>query len=1097
MALDQDVVNLAKAIRQHESGNKAQLPGEGAELGGKSLYQYTHGTWKSVAGKYLGDQNAQLTRENENKATYLRIADWKKQGYNPAQIASMWNAGEGRPNAYKENWRGVNKYGVKFDTPAYVAKVYETYKQEKAKTTPPQPTQQPQLSQPAQPQAPVQKKSFFDKFADTSGKVLSAGATMLGIPALIENIASIGEAGAYGVNKLLGREQQAQQILDNPISAPQKMAATQGTAAGIKNALGNTIEAGLGASVLATGGLGATAKGAQVATKAPGFLKTIGTGAKLGAGYGAGFGVAEGLKQNLDTPSIIGEGIKSGVTGGILGGGLGIAGYGLSKVAGKVATSAAAKKAGISTKEMGNIAKVEEELYNIENNYAKLRKVNQFEKDAGAASRRRIAESNVLAGSIDENGRIITKSIDGPIERYKNATIGEYENLVGKLLEKEGARVTPAFIAKKLQDTLMKSGLEGNALKTALSRIESEVQGLILRADQNGLIPLSSVHYAKIATTKGINYATEPFVAAERKAIARAYKELVEQVSKENIKPINKEIQKYLKDIKLLENLDGKIVKGGKLGKYFSQIAGNLSGAVVGGAIGGPLGMVSGTVAGGEIASRIKGKTIQGILGRGQFKAPKKSEVLQKALNEAETRVKVTQKGTKQRVPVEVMPEDRPGRLLPPPRPKVNVLPKGNVIQVGAPKSAGEKTKESIGILAKKLKDKPGFIGQDNTSPLLQEAKKYKTADEFIKALDINYRDSWKGNKDKDADRLLALFDGKVFHGTNAADEIIKKGYKKGNYFNSGAYFSDMPDEAIGYMKQGRSSGGKSSSVLVNDLSNLKIKMQEGTDGDIIRKINKLEPGIEEYVLKLKKQGYDGIKSRWGETLVWNTQKIKTPERLEDIWKQANNPNNKPGYIGSDFAKNKAKQEFGKTGTGMLIKGAVGMGAVAAGAPMINNLLKKKTKETPKQEAKEPTKEPEKPKTKDEEIEDYVKSIKVTINKGRADLGNTLAEENNNPGNLKFAYQPNAKKNGAFAQFPTPEIGFRALIKDVQAKQKKGLTLEEMMNIYAPPEENDTEAYLDALEGWLKVKRTDKASEIDPIELAKRIAQFESQTVIE
>ena len=136
--LDNDVVNLAKAIRQHESGNRAVLPGEGSAVGGASRYQYTHGTWKSVAGKYLGDPNAPLTLENENKATYLRIKEWKDKGYNPAQIASMWNAGEGRPDAYKQNWRGINKWGVKYDTPAYVNKVYATYQKMKGENPTPQ-----------------------------------------------------------------------------------------------------------------------------------------------------------------------------------------------------------------------------------------------------------------------------------------------------------------------------------------------------------------------------------------------------------------------------------------------------------------------------------------------------------------------------------------------------------------------------------------------------------------------------------------------------------------------------------------------------------------------------------------------------------------------------------------------------------------------------------------------------------------------------------------------------------------------------------------------------------------------------------------------
>lgn len=135
--LDQDIVNLAKAIRQVESGNRAVTPAEGSQLGGKSRYQYTRDTWKSVAGKYLGNPNAEMTLENENKATYSRLLDWKKQGYDPGQIASMWNAGEGRPNAHKENFRGTNKYGVRYDVPAYVNKVYNEYKSvKKTRSTP-------------------------------------------------------------------------------------------------------------------------------------------------------------------------------------------------------------------------------------------------------------------------------------------------------------------------------------------------------------------------------------------------------------------------------------------------------------------------------------------------------------------------------------------------------------------------------------------------------------------------------------------------------------------------------------------------------------------------------------------------------------------------------------------------------------------------------------------------------------------------------------------------------------------------------------------------------------------------------------------------
>jgi len=125
--LDQDVVNLAKAIRQQETGNNP-VKGASGELA--SRYQYMPSTWRSVASKYLGTPNAPLTLENENKATYLKIKDWKDAGYNPAQIASMWNSGS-------PNWEGkvgINKAGVKYDTPSYVKNVYNLYQKNKQET---------------------------------------------------------------------------------------------------------------------------------------------------------------------------------------------------------------------------------------------------------------------------------------------------------------------------------------------------------------------------------------------------------------------------------------------------------------------------------------------------------------------------------------------------------------------------------------------------------------------------------------------------------------------------------------------------------------------------------------------------------------------------------------------------------------------------------------------------------------------------------------------------------------------------------------------------------------------------------------------------
>ena len=75
----------------------------------------------------------------------------------------------------------------------------------------------------------------------------------------------------------------------------------------------------------------------------------------------------------------------------------------------------------------------------------------------------------------------------------------------------------------------------------------------------------------------------------------------------------------------------------------------------------------------------------------------------------------------------------------------------------------------------------------------------------------------------------------------------------------------------------------------------------------------------------------------------------------------------------------------------------------------------------------------------------------------------TRSTNNNNPGDLE--YGPFAKAHGAtgtdgrFAIFPTVDSGYAAMRALLQEKYA-GLTLEEALNIYAPPVENNTNLYL-------------------------------------
>lgn len=271
----------------------------------------------------------------------------------------------------------------------------------------------------------------------------------------------------------------------------------------------------------------------------------------------------------------------------------------------------------------------EKELAAIDNNYVNMRKASGFLKDEGVASRRRIANTDVLIDAVDENGLIRTQNA---IKAYKAQTIDGAEGVVRKNLERLGESVDAKVVEKEMLDALRTSKIEGADLVTALRGIKREIAGLKLKANPDGSIPLTLVHDAKTSKYDGINFFTPPNQKTADKAIAKAYKRTIEKNSKFNTEEVNKEIGKYLEDLAFLKRLDGKRVKGGKLGKYFAQISGNIVGGVAGAAVGGPAGSAVGTILGGELGGRIKGSMLQRTLGgKTGFTAPK-NEIIEQAV---------------------------------------------------------------------------------------------------------------------------------------------------------------------------------------------------------------------------------------------------------------------------------------------------------------------------------------------------------------------------------------------------------------------------------------------------------------------------------
>lgn len=115
----QDIMN---AIRQVESGGNYEARGGSGEYG---AYQFMPETWQSWSSQYANEvlqmsvAELEMTQENQDAVAGWKIKKLVDQGYNPQEIASIWNSG-------KPEWKGkigTNKYGVKYNVPAYVSKI--------------------------------------------------------------------------------------------------------------------------------------------------------------------------------------------------------------------------------------------------------------------------------------------------------------------------------------------------------------------------------------------------------------------------------------------------------------------------------------------------------------------------------------------------------------------------------------------------------------------------------------------------------------------------------------------------------------------------------------------------------------------------------------------------------------------------------------------------------------------------------------------------------------------------------------------------------------------------------------------------------------
>jgi hypothetical protein len=99
-------------------------------------------------------------------------------------------------------------------------------------------------------------------------------------------------------------------------------------------------------------------------------------------------------------------------------------------------------------------------------------------------------------------------------------------------------------------------------------------------------------------------------------------------------------------------------------------------------------------------------------------------------------------------------------------------------------------------------------------------------------------------------------------------------------------------------------------------------------------------------------------------------------------------------------------------------------------------------------------------------------TIAQTIQKVEGYYPGTLAYTNNNPGNLIYVGQTGATPGaGGFASFPSYDAGYQALLNQIQNYANRGLTIQQMMNLYAPAGQgtNNPTAYANTIASSLGV----------------------------
>lgn len=121
MEITLEVTRLLWTIYSVESSGRYHVRGGSLEYG---KYQFQPGTWDMWCLKLYGEILDIHIPEEQDRVAEGKVRYLLQQGLTTEEIAAYWNSGSER------NWqkkKGINRWGRKYDVPAYVQKFIKIY----------------------------------------------------------------------------------------------------------------------------------------------------------------------------------------------------------------------------------------------------------------------------------------------------------------------------------------------------------------------------------------------------------------------------------------------------------------------------------------------------------------------------------------------------------------------------------------------------------------------------------------------------------------------------------------------------------------------------------------------------------------------------------------------------------------------------------------------------------------------------------------------------------------------------------------------------------------------------------------------------------